>query len=103
MPDWVTVTVKNEGSYVLSYTLQATADGQPLEYNPGDFPQGSTKTTQLPAASTDISLVIKDARAVKDWHTMHEQTWTDASGWTDGAVVFEATGSTFHEHCHQVQ
>jgi len=102
MSDWVTVTVKNNGAFVLNYTVEALADGQQLHFDPGNYGSGGTKSTQLPADSTDIKLVIKDERAVNEWHTMHSQSWADASGWTDGAITFEAHGSTFHEHCTQI-
>ena len=103
MSDWVTVTVRNSGGFVVNYTLDAIAGGEPLHYDPGNFASGTSKSTQLPADATDIELVIKDERAVNEWHTMHTERWVDASDWHEGAAIFEARGTTFHEHCKRVQ
>jgi hypothetical protein len=98
------ISVQNSGGYVASFFVDAQVPGPdggnlPFHGSSGNYPNGNTKSVQIPAEATDITITIKDERAVNDWHTMHKQRWPDTSTWPDGTVKFELTGTTFHEHC----
>ena len=105
MPEgFINITVKNGGGYVASFSVKgqsAAPDGQslPIDLSSGNFNYGDSKAVQIPADATDITLTIRDERAVNSWHTVHKQSWPDTSSWPAGGLEYQLSGTTFREHC----
>jgi hypothetical protein len=100
MSAFTTISVYDDAFFDVSFSVQATAEGQPWNVESGTFLRLDTSTVQVPADAVDIELEIRGLSFPPDhWHAILKQTWSDTTTWPASGLSYETTGSVADMHC----
>ena len=91
------ITVKNQGGFVATFSVQYVQNRETVTEESGEFPIWVTKTLQLPVDATDILVTVKIATFVKIWTTVANYNYD-----TPVTKLFELTGETWSPECREV-
>lgn len=98
---FTTIAVHNGGGYVISFSVKATAEGEPWSVESGNYGEGSTHTVQVPIDSIDITLEVRGEVFIDTWKTALKQQWPDTSTWPSAGLSYHTSGTTTDMHVQQ--
>jgi hypothetical protein len=101
MSEFTYVAVHNGGSYVISFNVHATAEGQPWFVESGNYGSGDTHTVQVPIDAIGIILDVRGEKFIDDWKSITKPTWDDTSTWPSGGLSYSTSGVATSMHCHE--
>ena len=92
------ITVKNSGGFVATFSVQYQQSGNKKTAESGDFTYGVTKNVQLPSNATDILVTIKIAVFIKTWSVIGTYKY-------DSPVtkLFEVSGTTLDAEIKEIE
>ena len=65
------IIVINKGAYIARFFVKYTGpDGKRVNYDSGDFTEGVTKSVELPAGSTYITVKAQELALPGEWSTI---------------------------------